>query len=198
MIVKVCGITSREDALAAIEAGATALGFNFYAPSPRYLTPEAAGIIVAALPANILKVGVFVNEAPAEIERIMRIAGLDVAQLHGNERLADVPPGIRIWKAFRVTPSFSLDQLHDFTAEAFLLDTPSALYGGSGETFDWRLAAGARERVLLAGGLDESNVADAVRIARPWGVDACSRLEASPGRKDHGRMARFIAAALSA
>ena len=194
MIVKVCGITNREDALAAVEAGAGALGFNFYPKSPRYIVPAEAAAISASLPAGVLKVGVFVNE-PRVVE-IVNEAGLDIAQLHGDE--TEVPPGVRVWKAFRVNEQFRLEDLESFPAEAFLLDTPTEFYGGSGHTFDWSRAQGASRRILLAGGLDAENVGTAIRMAQPWGVDACSRLETSPGRKDHSRMARFIAAALAA
>lgn len=196
-VVKVCGITNLEDALAAVEAGAGALGFNFYAGSPRYVSAVEAAAITAGIPAGILKVGVFVNEAPGRVVEIVREAGLDVAQLHGDEGADGVPPGVRVWKAFRVDDGFSLEQLESFPAEAFLLDTPTKMYGGSGHTFDWARARGAAGRILLAGGLDENNVREAIAAARPWGVDACSRLETAPGKKDHGRMARFIAAAHS-
>jgi phosphoribosylanthranilate isomerase len=192
VIVKVCGITNREDAIAAVEAGAGALGFNFYRKSPRYIAPaEAAAIDV---PAGVLKVGVFVNEPRAA--EIVAEAGLDIAQLHGDE--IEAPVGIRVWKAFRVTDRFRLESIEAFPAEAYLLDTPTEFYGGSGHPFDWTRARGASRRILLAGGLDADNVKTAIQIARPWGVDACSRLESSPGRKDHSRMARFIAAALAA
>ncbi|MBM3786672.1 MAG: phosphoribosylanthranilate isomerase [Acidobacteria bacterium] len=190
--VKVCGITNREDALAAIDAGAHALGFNFYPKSPRYVTPETAAEISAGLP--VLKVGVFVNEP--DLARTVRQAGMDVAQLHGDE--PEIPASMRVWKAFRVGPSFQVEQLDAFPAEAFLLDAPGELYGGSGHTFDWNLARGASRKILLAGGLDEGNVGTAIQVARPWGVDACSRLESSPGKKDHGRVRRFVAAALAA
>lgn len=196
-LVKVCGITSVSDALAAIEAGAGALGFNFYPKSPRYLTAADAASITDQVPAEILKVGVFVNETPARISAIVREAGLDVAQLHGDEGADGVPAGVRVWKAFRVNDSFGVEQLEQFPAEAFLLDTPTEMYGGSGHTFDWTRARGAAGKILLAGGLDESNVRQAIAAAHPWGVDACSRLESAPGKKDHGRMARFIAAAHS-
>ncbi len=192
MIVKVCGITNREDAIAAVEAGAGAIGFNFYPKSPRYITPaEAAAIVV---PRGVLRVGVFVNEPRAA--EIAAEAGLDIAQLHGDE--TEAPAGVRVWKAFRVNEQFRLEDLERFPAEAYLLDTPTEYYGGSGHTFDWSRARGAARRILLAGGLDAENVGTAIRIAQPWGVDACSRLESSPGRKDHSRMARFIAAALAA
>jgi len=196
-VVKVCGITNAEDARAAVEAGAGALGFNFYPKSPRFVSAAQAAAITATVPAGVLKVGVFVNEAPARVAEIVREAGLDVAQLHGDEGAADVPEGVRVWKAFRVNDAFRLEQLETFPAEAFLLDTPTEMYGGSGHTFDWTRARGAAGRILLAGGLDESNVREAIAVAQPWGVDACSRLESSPGKKDFGRMARFIAAAHS-
>lgn len=196
-VVKVCGITSAEDARAAVEAGAGALGFNFYPKSPRYISPATAASIIAGVPAGVLKVGVFVNEPPARIQDIVHEAGLDVAQLHGDEDVTSLPAGVRVWKAFRVDGSFALEHLERFPAEAFLLDTPTDLYGGSGHPFDWTRARGAGARILLAGGLDESNVRQAIATAHPWGVDACSRLESAPGKKDHGRMARFIAAAHS-
>ena len=196
-VVKVCGITNAGDARAAVEAGAGALGFNFYPGSPRYLTAAEAAAITAGVPEGVLKVGVFVNETPGRVAEIVREAGLDVAQLHGDEGADGVPAGVRVWKAFRVGEGFRLEQLEAFPAEAFLLDTPTEMYGGSGETFDWTRARGAAGRILLAGGLDENNVREAIAAARPWGVDACSRLEFAPGKKDHGRMARFIAAAHS-
>ena len=197
MMVKICGTTNREDALAAAEAGATAIGFNFYRGSSRYIQPEQAAEIASRV--NLLKVGVFVNEAQAEMERIGELAGLDVIQLHGDETaaLANQQPG-RVWKAFRVTESWKADDLDSYTAEAFLLDTPaSGNYGGSGKPFDWNRARGLKSKIILAGGLDAANVGAAIQAVSPWGVDACSRLELSPGRKDHNKMRRFIEAALA-
>ena len=193
MMVKICGITNADDALAAAAAGATALGFNFYPPSPRYIQPEEAARIIERLPREIWKVGVFVNASLEEIARIQQIAALDVAQLHGDEPPDQLPPGIRVWKAFRANAA----KLEAYRAEAFLLDTPSDVYGGTGRTFDWSMAAGTGRKIILAGGLDEDNVVEAIRLVRPWGVDDCSRLESAPGRKDHARTARFIQAALS-
>lgn len=200
ILVKICGITSVADGLAAAAAGATAIGLNFYPRSPRYVTPEQAAAIAAALPSDILKVGVFVNEPPESIERIARSVGLDVVQLHGDETPADVPTGLRIWKAAAVRPGTSLTELFRFPAEAFLLDAPApGLYGGGGATFDWRLvAAQSGVRIVLAGGLSTGNVAEAIHIVQPWGVDACSRLESAPGVKDHTRMQEFVAAARAA
>jgi len=195
MMVKICGITSREDATAAADAGAAALGFNFYPKSPRYLTREAAASILAVLPAAVSKVGIFVNEPSERVAALAGALGLDIVQLYGE---TDAPAGLRVWKAVRVSPQFRWSELEAFPAEAFLLDTASQeLYGGTGKTFDWALARGTGRKVILAGGLDETNVREAIRTAQPWGVDACSRLESSPGHKDHHKVARFIAAALS-
>lgn len=197
MIVKICGITNREDALAAAEGGASALGFNFYPHSPRYVTPEVAAGIIQALPPGVWKVGVFVGAPTSEIARIRAVAGLDVAQLHGDEPPSSMPSGLRVWKALRVDDSFEPAMMDPYDVEAFLLDAPSGVYGGTGRTFDWSKATGANRKIILAGGLDAENVASAIHLVRPWGVDACSRLETAPGRKDHARMARFLKAALS-
>jgi phosphoribosylanthranilate isomerase len=196
MILKICGITNQEDADAAVSAGATALGFNFYPRSPRYIAPErAAGI---ASPAGVRRVGVFVDEPPERVEEIARAAALNVAQLHGKEAL-DVYPALTVWKSVRVVPGFDIAGYDACPAEALLLDGPAAeLYGGAGKTFDWSLAGVATRRIILAGGLDESNVARAIAMVRPWGVDACSRIESAPGRKDRARMSRFLAAARAA
>lgn len=193
MMVKICGITNLEDALAAVEGGAAALGFNFYPQSPRYIAPDRAAEIAAAAPASVWKVGVFVNEHPGRIERIAALAHLDVAQLHGDENESGYPATLRVWKALRVGPAFSLAALDAHPAEAILLDGPAgAAYGGTGKSFDWSLAAGSGKRIILAGGLDADNVRAAIAAARPWGVDACSRIESRPGRKDHVKMAQFL------
>jgi phosphoribosylanthranilate isomerase len=196
-IIKVCGITNAEDAAAAIQGGATAIGFNFYPRSPRYLAPERA----AAIPSKpgVRRVGVFVNETPARVAQIARIARLDIAQLHGDETVSDYPAQIAVWKAVRAGDPVDLSRFENCPAEALLLDGPAAdLYGGAGQPFDWRRATSLLKRIILAGGLDASNVAEAIAVARPWGVDACSRLEASPGKKDHQKMHAFLAAAQAA
>ncbi len=188
MIVKVCGITNGDDAAAAVDAGANALGFNFYIASPRYIEPDRAAAIMQALPGGVLKVGVFVDQA-------FPVAGIDVEQLHGMAR----PQGNRFWRAVRAGPDFNADALEPAGEEALLVDTPhTKLHGGTGETFDWRLARSARHRIIVAGGLDEFNVREAIETARPWGVDACSRLERAPGLKDHARVKAFVQAALAA
>ena len=189
MFVKICGITNRGDALAAVDAGARALGFIFYDKSPRAVTPAQIEAFVKDIPAEIWKVGVFVNESPARMEEIGAQLGLDVAQLHGMETPDQHPRGLRVWKAFRVTGDVIADT--GYPAEAILLDGPV-----SGKPFDWSLAADFPGKLIVAGGLDEDNVREAVARAQPWGVDVSSGVEASPGRKDHARMKHFIEAAL--
>jgi len=185
MMVKVCGITRREDAEAAVEAGASALGFVFVASSPRYVTPERAAELGQGL--SILKVGVFEKESAASLKETMRLARLDVAQIYGGA----APEGARVWKAFRL--SGPLDPAVAEGAEALLLDGPA-----NGISFDWSLARTNGVNVIVAGGLDASNVAEAIRTVKPWGVDASSKLESSPGVKDREKVRRFVEAALQA
>jgi phosphoribosylanthranilate isomerase len=185
-MVKVCGITRRQDAEAALEAGASAIGFVFVTRSPRCVTPERAAELGRGL--DIWKVGVFENESAASVEAVMRAAHLDIAQIDGG----DVPNVPRIWRAFRGAPSKS-DAPSSEGLEAILLDGPA-----NGITFDWKEARGAGTKVIVAGGLDASNVAEAIRIAQPWGVDASSRLESAPGIKDPEKIRQFVKAALKA
>ena len=196
MMIKICGITRREDALAAVDAGASAIGFIFYPKSPRYVTPGKAAGLGDGL--SVLKVGVFVNESPATVKDVMRAAKLDVVQIYSGQP----PKGSRVWRAFRV-PLESLDIVESVMAlegsgvslgaDAILLDGP-----GNGASFDWELARGAAPKTIIAGGLDASNVGRAIRAAEPWGVDASSRLESSPGIKDHEKVLEFIRAAQAA
>lgn len=191
MMVKICGITNREDALAAVEAGASAIGFNFYRDSPRYISPTGAAMIAEKIPAAVWKVGVFVDEMQETIAKIALEVGLDVAQLHGLSEAR----GLRIWRALLagVPPDESTG-----AAEALLIDTPSEeLRGGTGKTWDWPDARRYHNKIIIAGGLDASNVRQAIEQAQPWGVDACSRLEKSPGLKDREKMKDFVKAALS-
>jgi phosphoribosylanthranilate isomerase len=197
MILKICGITNQYDATAAIEGGANTIGFNFYPKSPRYIAPELAAQI--ATPAGVRRVGVFVNEPRERVQAIGRIAALDVAQLHGDEYPAEYPAVLAVWKAERVSAGFDLARYDGLPAEALVLDGPAGeLYGGAGVTFDWHLVGVAARHIILAGGLDASNVARAISLARPWGVDACSRIESAPGRKDHKKMNEFLEAARAA
>ena len=191
MMVKICGITNREDATVAIEAGAAAIGMIFFSKSPRYITPEQAWEIASAIPRSVLKVGVFVNETPRAIDRIAATVGLDVAQLHGQESPSRLPKTLRVWKAFHVNAEWTPAAMDGFSAEAFLLDSPV-----HGTQFDWNLVRSVRGRIVLAGGLDASNVRQAIQMVRPWGVDSCSRLEIRPGIKDHKKVRQFVEAAL--
>jgi phosphoribosylanthranilate isomerase len=184
MFVKICGLTNKEDALAAVAAGARAIGFVF-APSPRRADPDGIEPWIHEIPDNIWKVGVFVDESPEKIEQIAARLGLDVAQLHGNETPDRHPRNIRVWKAFRVKDSKT--PVPDYPAEAIMID---------GALYDWTRTAHFTHPLILAGGLNPENVAAAVHRARPWAVDVASGIEASPGRKDHTRMKQFIEAAL--
>jgi phosphoribosylanthranilate isomerase len=185
-VIKVCGITRREDALAAIDAGATAIGFIFFKGSPRYVTPELAAELGEGI--AVTKVGVFVDESAVSVEAMMRAAKLDVAQVYGG----GAPEGVRVWRAVRIGKDGRW-QDHLPHRDALLLDGAA-----NGQSFDWTLARGAAERVIVAGGLDASNVAEAIRAAEAWGVDASSKLESSPGIKDHDKVRRFVAAARQA
>ncbi len=192
MMVKICGITNCEDALAAVDAGASAIGFNFYRESPRYISHTGAAMIGEKIPAGIWKVGVFVNEPAGAIARVVLDAGLDVAQLHGTSDAR----GVRIWRA--IPPDLEIKPPMPKDAEALLIDTPvEGKYGGSGKAWDWSKARHLDLKIIIAGGLHADNVCTAIEQAQPWGVDACSRIEKSPGLKDHEKMRRFIQAALN-
>jgi phosphoribosylanthranilate isomerase len=200
--VKICGITNLEDALAAVGAGADALGFNFYRGSSRFIEPLAARRIIAELPAKVLTVGVFVNEAgPEEVARIADVARVGAAQLHGDESplYCRALKDRMVIKALRAGPDFEPESAARYETDAILLDAFHAgERGGTGRVIDWELARRTRElvpKLFLAGGLAPENVAEAIRAVEPFAVDACSRLECAPGRKDAGRVRRFIAAA---
>ncbi|HPT28450.1 MAG TPA: phosphoribosylanthranilate isomerase [Bryobacteraceae bacterium] len=196
MLIKICGITTLDDALHACECGASALGFNFWPQSRRYITPGAAAEISSRLPGGILKVGVFVDAPETEFAAIAPEAGLDIVQLHGH---LGASPSTRHWLALTATDEDIQATMKDSLAEAFLIDTPSGEErGGTGRTFDWALVEGLGGRIILAGGLGPENVAEAIRRVRPYGVDACSRLESSPGLKDRVKVMEFIRAARSA
>jgi phosphoribosylanthranilate isomerase len=197
--VKICGITNAADALAAIDAGANVLGFNFYEKSPRLVSEAEAARIRARLPARVKAVGIFVNAWPADVIAMGKSLKLDAAQLHGDETpetVAEVAASIPVYKAFRVEPEFRLETLDEYPeAVAFLFDAANTgQYGGTGRTTDWDVARRAAQthRIILAGGLKVENVAAAVRIVRPYGVDVASGVESKPGKKDHGRLREFI------
>ncbi|HEX3558706.1 MAG TPA: phosphoribosylanthranilate isomerase [Pyrinomonadaceae bacterium] len=200
-LVKICGITNAEDALAAVEAGADLLGFNFYSKSPRYISPREARRIAEALPRSVARVGVFVNEdGPEAIARAVSEADVGAAQLHGDEtpefcaRLVE----ISVIKALRVGRGFSVERASLYKTDALLLDAyVKDAWGGTGQTFDWSVARRTREvvaKLFLAGGLTPENVAEAVREVRPFAVDVCSGVETSPGRKSYELMRNFVEA----
>jgi phosphoribosylanthranilate isomerase len=199
--VKICGVTNVEDALAAATAGADAVGVNFAAGSPRRVDVELARTIVEALPAEIVSVGVFVDAGERELREVLARTGLRCVQLHGDESpelLALFLP--HAYKAIRVRGRESLAVAAQYPGEHILLDAyvPGA-HGGTGASFDWSLAAEVAlgRRLTLAGGLSPNNVAEAVRIVRPYCVDVASGVESAPGRKDVGLMRAFVAAAKS-
>lgn len=200
MRVKICGITTVEDALAAVEAGAHALGFMF-APSPRQVTPEQAAAIIGALPPFVQTVGVFVD---GDVEAVLARCPLDAVQFHGEETPSAIAriKQVRRIKACRIGARCDLELLAAYTdvADAFHLDARvSGLAGGTGQSFPWPLAQEARRfgrPIILAGGLSPENVADAIEAGRPDAVDVSSGVEASPGRKDPERVRRFVAAAM--
>jgi len=202
-LIKICGITNREDADLAVECGVDLVGFNFYSQSSRYIEPERAKEIAAGLPPEISKVGVFVNASVEKIAEIARQVGLDVVQLHGDETPEVVlrlrsETSLEIIKALRVAPGFEPATAGTYSADAVLLDSYSAKErGGTGKTFDWTIVKEVQavaERVFLAGGLTAENISQAIREVRPFAVDVCSSIESSPGKKDPKKVRQFIQA----
>ena len=202
-VIKVCGITSVADAVFAAQHSATALGFVFYQGSPRYIRVDQAAMISAVVPKDVLRVGLFVNEARAQVENTARAARLDVVQLHGDEtpEYCNALEDFRVWKAFRVREYFQPPALEGYACEAYLLDaaSPDGTFGGTGRTFPWTVARDAKRhgKIIVAGGLDGDNVADAIRQVNPWGVDASSKLERKPGVKDNEKVRSYLEAAKS-
>ena len=201
--VKICGITSVGDGLAAARHGADAIGLIFYPPSPRLVTLERAREIAASLPSFVARVAVFVNPSAAEVEAVIRACRPDLLQFHGEET-ADFCRafGVPYLRALRVRPGVDLlESLSLFgDAAGWLLDAyRQELYGGTGEAFDWGLIPRELARpLILSGGLDAANVGEAIRRVRPWAVDASSGVEAAKGVKDERRIAEFMEAVRSA
>jgi phosphoribosylanthranilate isomerase len=200
--IKICGITNLDDALLAAELGTHALGFIFYAKSPRKVDPEVARSIIAQLPPFVAAVGVFVDEEAAVVQDLAARVGLDWVQLHGQES-PEYCRGLRrnVIKGFRIRDEKSLLELEPYrdAVRAFLLDTyKKEQVGGTGEVFDWHLAREAKKfgRIILAGGLDAENVARAIATAQPDAVDAASGTEAAPGKKDPAKLRAFFTAIL--
>ncbi len=200
--IKICGITNATDALAAVEAGADALGFVFHRQSPRWVDAKVVKAIVSDLPPFVLPVGVFVDEDANVVRDLMDECGLALAQLHGDEPASYCERlGRPVVKAIRLKDRGSLLALAEFRGRAqvrgFVVDAFSEdAYGGTGQTADWNLAAEAANaaRILLAGGLTPANVVEAIERVRPYGVDVSSGVEASPGKKDPEKVRAFICA----
>lgn len=195
--IKICGITRLEDAQAAVEAGAHALGFVFYAGSPRHLDVLAAAAIVRALPPFVTSVGLFVNAPPGDVNEVLSLVPLDLLQFHGDEGAAYCEGFARPFlKAVRVGADTDLLECsREFAhARGLLLDAHvEGSYGGTGQTFDWqRIPATLRKHVVLSGGLTPQNVFAAIRAVRPWAVDVSSGVEASKGIKDAEKIRQFI------
>ena len=201
--VKICGITSEEDALLAVEAGADALGFIFYERSSRFISPDNAKAIISKLPPFIARVGVFVNAPADQIERAIEQGGINVIQLHGDETAEFAAQfSIPVIKAIRVKNHESISTLATFQSSAFLLDSyVEGQLGGSGATFNWTLAGKAKDLgrpIILAGGLTPLNIREAIRTVQPYGVDVSSGVEHSPGKKDAAKVSEFISNAKTA
>ena len=198
--MKICGITNLEDAQAAVAAGADAIGLVFYPPSSRYVTPEVAAEIVVGLGPFVTTVGLFVNEDPAVVKKNLALTGLQLLQFHGDESAQYCGQFDRPYiKALRMSPDLDpLVAVAEYPqASGYLFDAWQAdQFGGTGITFDWqRIANFTGENLILAGGLNPTNVASAVQAVAPYAVDVSGGVEFAPGKKDHGALKAFISAA---
>ena len=204
--IKICGITNVEDARAAVAAGADMLGVNFYQPSPRYITPDAARDLIndlKSVDSAVEIVGVFVNETIDFVIDVAMVTGIDTLQLHGDESASfceelNTRDGFRVIKALRAREGFAPNEAEAYPVHAVMLDAfHRTLRGGTGERVDFNLARATRRlvpRLFLSGGLSPENVREAIATVEPYAVDACSLLESSPGKKDAARMSAFVAA----
>ncbi|TAM82979.1 MAG: phosphoribosylanthranilate isomerase [Acidobacteria bacterium] len=198
--IKICGITRLEDALLAVDLGASALGFNFYRASPRYIDPGQARTIIQRLPPFVAAIGVYANETEMDhVTAIAQKAGACAIQLHGPKfpEMAGQPDGYALIRAVPVGDDFNVDSLANLSANAFLLDTfHPDLSGGTGKEFNWKLARDAHRygTIILAGGLNAGNVGRAIREVRPFAVDVASGVESQPGQKDPMLLRAFFAA----
>lgn len=194
--VKICGITNVEDALAAIEMGADLIGFNFYPQSKRYVTPDQAREIIDKLPTFVDTVGIFVNAAGEHVREVAKMCSLNWVQLHGDEtpEYCDALRWIsaKVIKGIRVKDASDIERANDYYTDAVLLDAfhPDE-YGGTGHKFDWNLVRRLQTRVFLAGGITPENAVEAVEVGA-YGIDLCSGIESSPGKKDHEKMQRLF------
>jgi len=207
-LVKICGITNLDDALEAVAAGADALGFNFYQRSPRYITPEAARTIIDRLsevgPPDLFTVGVFVNESADAIKKVAGVAKVSTLQLHGDEspEYCKALKDYYLIKVFSTRDEFAPEMVLKYDVQAVMLDAVAEkVFGGTGKLSNWSAAKKTRElfpKLFLAGGLSAENVAEAIKQVKPYAVDACSRLESAPGRKDNDRVRAFVNAVRAA
>ncbi len=198
MKVKVCGITSYEDAAMALDQGVDALGFNFFPPSPRYIRPADAHSIIRRIPPFVVAVGLFVNvTGQGQVSATARAAGIQILQLHGDESpeycrtLAEWP----LIKVLRIGKGGIPNNLEEYPVQGFLLDVKDdVLFGGTGKSFDWNLAGSIKRirPIILAGGLQPNNVQEAIRVVRPYAVDVCSGVESVPGKKDARKLIEFM------
>ena len=201
--IKICGIRRLEEAEAAVDGGADALGFNFWPGSPRYVSPEAARQIIGRLTPFAAAIGVFVDEVPEMIETLASDLGLTAVQLHGNESpesCANIRC-VRTIKALRVGEGFEPQSIHRYPVNLILLDAAvPGSYGGTGKTLDWKTAAECARLmpIILAGGLTADNLAEAIAVVQPCAIDVCSGVEAEPGRKDLAKLREFLVAAAKA
>ena len=195
-IIKICGLTSLNQAMSCVELGVDWIGFNCWSGSSRYIRPTEIQEIIKLLPKSVTTVGVFVNESLDSLGKIMNETGMNLAQLHGDENIEYVEKiNVPWFKAFRLSPKFNFHQINSFGQELFLLDSYNKnLYGGSGKELDWDEASKISRlgKLILAGGLNSINVVDAVKKVRPWGVDVCSGVEKEPGIKDIKEVSNFV------
>lgn len=203
-LVKICGITNFDDALAAVDADADMLGFNFCAGSPRYIQPQEARSIINELPKTVISVGVFVNESLDNVELIASTSGVSVLQLHGDEspEYCGALKRQNLLKVFNTGPNFDPKRVSDYDVQLIMLDAVAETSrGGTGRLSDWSKARQVRElfpTMFLAGGLSPENVGAAIEEVEPFGVDACSSLELAPGKKDPARVRAFVDAVRAA
>jgi phosphoribosylanthranilate isomerase len=205
MQIKICGITNSNDALACAAAGVDLIGLNFYEQSPRYIGPDQARTIARALPSSTQAVGIFVDTPIGEIRRVANEVGLRMVQLHGSESpemCGELARDFEIIKALRADDGFDARKASAYPMCTILLDTyDEQMAGGTGEVGDWRIARETRKfatRLILAGGLNRENVAEAIATVNPDGIDVCSSLESAPGIKDLRRVQQFVSAARNA
>ncbi len=199
--VKICGITNYEDAANAAILGADFIGFNFYALSPRYVDKDNVKIIIEKMPKNMKNVGVFVNGSLEEVKKIVKDAGLDMVQLHGDEtqeycKQIKEETKKEVIKSFRINKKEDIEKIKKYDADYYLFDTfQDGLFGGTGEAFDWNLLKNIKKPFFLSGGLNCSNVRQAIKTAHPFAVDVASGIEKNPRKKDIAKMKDFIEAA---